>query len=186
MDRLEAMSILLQAVEAGSLSEASRRLRVPLATISRKVAELEAHLNASLLTRSAKGLVPTTAGRSYIAAARTILEQLNEAERAAGGEYIAPKGELVVTAHVVFGRRHVLPVVMDFLAAYPEVDVGLVLSDRVVHLLDDHVDVAVRIGELPDSALAANRIRSVRRVGAPGRLRQSRLFQRARPPVRAQ
>ena len=164
MDRLESMSILLQAVEAGSFSEAGRRLGIPLATVSRKISELEAHLNTSLLTRSAKGLVPTPAGRSFIVAAKAILEQLNEAERAAGGEYTAPRGDLVVTAPVVFGRRHVLPVVLDFLAAYPEVDVGLMLSDRFVHLLDDHVDVAVRIGDLPDSALTASRIGAVRRV----------------------
>lgn len=143
-DRVEAMSILLQAVEAGSLSKASRHLGLPLATVSRKVAELEAHLNASLLTRSPKGLVPTPAGRSFMTAAKAILEQLNEAERAAAGEYAAPKGDVVVTAPVMFGRLHVLPVVTDFLGAYPEVDVALVLTDRVAHLVDDHVDVALR------------------------------------------
>ena len=170
MDRLEAMSILLQAVEAGSLSETARRMGVPLATVSRKVSELEAHLKTTLLTRSAKGLMPTPAGRSFAAAAKTILEQLNEAERAAAGEYTAPRGDLVVTAPVVFGRLHVLPVIMDFLSAYQEVDVGLVLSDRIVHLLDDHIDLAVRIGELPDSMLTASRVGSVRRVvcGSPG------------------
>jgi DNA-binding transcriptional LysR family regulator len=138
------------------------------------VSELETHLNTSLLTRSAKGLVPTTAGRSFITAAKTILELLNEAERAAAGEYTAPRGDLVVTAPVVFGRRHVLPAVMAFLGAYLEVDVGLVLSDRVVHLLDDHVDVAVRIGDLPDSALTASRVGSVRRVvcASPGYFRE--------------
>lgn len=164
VDRIEAMSILLQAVEAGSLSQASRKLGLPLATVSRKVSELEAHLNSSLLTRSSKGLVPTPAGRSFITAAKAILEQLNDAERAAAGEYSAPKGDLVATAPVMFGRLHLLPVVMDFLGAYPEVDVGLILTDRVAHLVDDHVDVALRIGELPDRALTASRLGSVRRV----------------------
>jgi DNA-binding transcriptional LysR family regulator len=164
MDRLDAMSILLQAVEAGSLSKASRNLGLPLATVSRKVSELEAHLNASLLTRSAKGLVPTPAGLSYIAAAKTILEQLNEAERAASGEYTAPRGDLAVTAPIMFGRLHLLPVVMEFLATYREVDVGLVLTDRIAHLVDDHVDIALRIGDLPDSALTASRLGAVRRV----------------------
>ncbi|SDR80698.1 LysR family transcriptional regulator [Bradyrhizobium canariense] len=164
MDRLEAMSILIHAAEAGSLSKASRLLGLPLATVSRKVSELEAHLNTSLLTRSAKGLTPTPAGRSFLANARIILDQLNEAERAAAGEYIAPKGELVITAPVVFGRLHVLPVVTDFLSAYPEVDVSLVLTDRVTHLVDDRVDLAVRIGDLPDSSLTASRVGSVRRV----------------------
>lgn len=164
MDRVEAMSILLHAVDAGSLSKASRDLGLPLATISRKVAELEAHLGAALLIRSSKGLVPTPAGRSYITAARAILEQLTEAERAAAGEYVEPRGDLVVTAPVMFGRLHVLPVVTEFLRAYPDVGVGLVLTDRVAHLLDDHLDVALRIGDLPDSGLMASRLGSVRRV----------------------
>jgi DNA-binding transcriptional LysR family regulator len=164
VDRFEAMSILLHAVEGGSLSEAGRRLGVPLATVSRKISDLEAHLNTTLLMRSSKGLVPTPAGRSFLIAAKSILEQLHEAERAAAGEYTAPTGDLAVTAPLVFGRQHVLPVVMDFMAAYPEVDVGLMLSDRLAHLLDDQVDVAVRIGDLPDSALNANRVGFVRRV----------------------
>lgn len=98
MDRLEAMTTLLAAVECGSLSKASRHLRLPLATVSRKVAELETHLNATLLIRSAKGLELTPAGRSYVTAAKSILEQLTEAERAAAGEYTEPKGDLAVTA----------------------------------------------------------------------------------------
>jgi DNA-binding transcriptional LysR family regulator len=138
------MTLLVRAVEAGSLSKASRELGLPLATVSRKISELEAHLNTTLLTRSAKGLAPTTAGHSFIAAAKTILDQLTEAERAAAGEYSAPKGDLVVTAPTMFGRLHVLPVIMEFLSVYPEVDVALVLTDRVAHLVDDHVDVADR------------------------------------------
>jgi DNA-binding transcriptional LysR family regulator len=116
MDRLGAMAVLLAAVESGSLSKASRDLRLPLATVSRKVAELEAHLNATLLIRSAKGLELTPAGRFYVSAARSILEQLNEAGRAAAGEYTEPKGDLVVTAPIMFGRLHDLPVVTLFLA----------------------------------------------------------------------
>lgn len=164
MDRFEAMSILLHAVEGGSFSEAGRRLGIPLATVSRKISDLESHLKTTLLMRSSKGLVPTPAGRSFFVAAKTILEQLHEAERAVAGEYTAPTGDLVVTAPVVFGRRHVLPVVVDFMAAYPEVDVGLMLSDRLAHLLDDQVDVAIRIGDLPNSTLNASRLGSVRRV----------------------
>lgn len=164
MDRLEAMSVLLAAVESGSLSKASRNLRLPLATVSRKVAELEAHLNATLLIRSAKGLELTPAGRSYVTAAKSILEQLTEAERAAAGEYMEPKGDLVVTAPIMFGRMHVLPVVMRFLEAYPNVSVNLVMTDRVAHFLDDQVDVALRIGPLPDSSLIATRLGTVRHV----------------------
>ena len=164
MDRLDAMSVLLAAVESGSLSKASRELRQPLATVSRKVAELEAHLKATLLIRSAKGLELTPAGRSYVTAAKSILEQLTEAERAASGEYTEPKGDLVVTAPVMFGRLHVLPVVTRFLEAFPEVSVGLVMTDRIAHFLEDQVDVALRIGPLPDSNLIATRVGEVRHV----------------------
>jgi DNA-binding transcriptional LysR family regulator len=164
LDRLDAMSVLLSAVESGSFSKASRKLGLPLATVSRKVAELESHLNASLLVRSTRGLELTPAGRSYVTAAKAILEQLSEAERAAAGEYMEPKGDLVVTAPTMFGRLHVLPVVTRFLAAYPDVAVGLALTDRVAHLLDDQIDVAIRIGALPDSSLISTRLGSVRRV----------------------
>jgi len=164
MDRLEAMSVLLSAVESGSLSKASRKLGLPLATVSRKVSELENHLKATLLVRSAKGLELTPTGRSYVTAAKAILEQLTEAERAAAGEYTEPKGDLVVTAPIMFGRLHVLPVVTRFLDAYPEVAAGLVLTDRVTHFLDDQVDVALRIGALPDSNLIATGLGTVRHV----------------------
>jgi len=145
LDRLEAMSFLVRAVEAGSLSAASRTLGVPLATVSRKISELETHLNTTLLVRSAKGLIPTPAGRSFLVAAKNIMEQVSEAECAAACEYTLPRGDLVVAAPVVFGRLHVLPVVAQFLSAYPEVDVDLVLSDRTAHLVDDHIDVAIRM-----------------------------------------
>lgn len=158
------MAVLLAAVDSGSLSKASRRLGLPLATVSRKVSELESHLRASLLIRSSRGLELTAAGRSYVTAARAILEQLGEAERAAAGEYAEPKGDLAVTAPTLFGRLHLLPVVTAFLAAYPQVSVGLALTDRVVHFLDDQVDVALRIGELADSSLIATRLGTVRRV----------------------
>jgi DNA-binding transcriptional LysR family regulator len=106
----------------------------------------------------------TEAGASYVAACRRILDEIAEAERAATGEYASPKGELVVTAPVVFGRLHVVPVVAEFLAHYPEIDVSLVLTDRVVHLMEEQADVAIRIGELPDSTLMATRVGTVRRV----------------------
>ncbi|WP_237481434.1 LysR family transcriptional regulator [Lichenibacterium dinghuense] len=164
MDRLDAMQVLLTAVECGSLSKASRKLGQPLATVSRKVSELEDHLKAELLIRSSRGLELTPAGRTYVAAARAVLEQLHEAERAAAGEYVEPKGDLVVTAPVAFGRLHVLPVVTAFLAAFRQVSVALMLTDRVTHFLDDQVDVALRIGDLPDSGLIATRLGAVRRV----------------------
>jgi DNA-binding transcriptional LysR family regulator len=164
MDRLEAMAIVVAAVEAGSLSAASRRLGTPLATISRKVSELEAHLGTRLVTRSSRRLTLTDAGRSYFAACKRILDDVEEAERAASGEYRAPRGELIVTAPLVFGRLHVLPVVAEFLEAYPEIDIRMLLSDRMVNLFEDRVDLAVRIGELPDSSLVATRVGAIRPV----------------------
>ena len=164
MDRLDSMSILVTAVDAGSLSAAARQLRTPLATVSRKVSELEAHLKTRLLNRSSRKLTMTDAGRSYLEACRRILEDVAEAERAASGEYGAPKGDLIVTTPIVFGRLHALPVVTEFLAAYPEIDIRVVQADRVINLLEERVDLAVRIGALPDSSLLATRVGSVRHV----------------------
>jgi DNA-binding transcriptional LysR family regulator len=170
MDRLQSMSTLVSAVEAGSLSAAARKLRIPLATVSRKVSQLERHLNAKLLKRAGRSLALTEAGQSYVAACKRILEDVAEAERAATGEYRSPRGELIVTAPVVFGRLHVVPVAVEFLKAYAEIDIRLRLADQVLNLLEDRVDVAVRIGALPDSSLVAARIGSVRRVlcASPG------------------
>jgi len=164
VDRLEAMSILLEAVESGSLSAAGRRLNMPLASVSRKVADLEAHLRTRLFNRSTRRLTLTDAGLLYVAAARRILDDLNEAERTAAGEYSAPQGELVITAPVMFGRLHMLPVVTAFLRAYPDVDVRLLLTDRLAPLLEEHVDLAVRIAPLADSSLVALRLGVIRRV----------------------
>jgi DNA-binding transcriptional LysR family regulator len=137
---------------------------MPLATVSRKVNELEAHLKTRLVRRTTRQLALTGAGASYVAACRRILEEVGEAERAATGEYATAKGTLALTAPVVFGRLHVLPVVNAFLAQYPEIDVRLVLADRVVNLMEEHVDAAVRIGALPDSALVAVGVGAIRRV----------------------
>ena len=164
MDRLESMSILVTAVDAGSLSAAARQLRTPLATVSRKVSELEARLKTRLLNRSSRKLTLTDVGRSYVQACRRILEEVGEAERAASGEYGAPKGDLIITTPIVFGRLHVLPVVTAFLAAFPDIDIRMVQADRVVNLLEDRIDLAVRIGALPDSSLLATRVGSLRRV----------------------
>ena len=169
MDRLEAMSILLAVVEAGSLSAAARRRGIPLATVSRKLSDLETHLRTRLLNRSSRRITLTDAGRSYVAACRRILEDVEEAERSASGEYSVPKGDLTITAPIVFGRVHVLPIVVAFLAAHRQIDVRLMLADRVANLLEDRFDLAVRIGELPDSGLVATRVGSIRRVvcGSP-------------------
>lgn len=135
---------------------------MPLATVSRKVSELEAHLKTRLLNRTSRKLSLTDAGESYVAASRRILDAVEEAERGASGEYGAPKGELMVSAPILFGRLHVLPLAVEFLEAYPDIDVRFVLSDRVVNLIDERVDLAVRIGELPDSSLLATRVGAIR------------------------
>jgi len=164
MDRLEAMAVLVAVADTGSLSAAGRKLGMPLSSVSRKISDLEAHLKTNLLTRTSRQASLTEAGRAYLVACRQILEDLGEAERAAGGEYAAPRGELVITAPIVFGRLHMLPVVMDFLAAFPEVNVRLLLVDRLVQLVEDHVDLALRIGPLADSSLKALKIGTMRRV----------------------
>ena len=164
MDRLEAMAILLRVADRGSFSAASRELGVPLPTVSRKVNELERHLGTRLLVRTTRKVALTDAGATYAASARRILEEVDETERVAAGEFQVPRGELILTAPVFFGRLHILPIVTDFLAAFPEIDVRLVLSDRNLHLIADHVDMAVRIGTLPDSRLMATRVGTMRTV----------------------
>lgn len=164
MNRLESMAVFVAVVEAGSLSAASRKLRMPLPTVSRKISELESHIKSRLLNRSTRKLTLTDAGGAYLAACKRILEDVGEAERAASGEYRAPTGDLVITAPILFGRLHVLPIVIEFLKAYPDVQIRLVLGDRPLNLLEDHIDLAVRIGELPDSNLIATRVGMIRNV----------------------
>jgi DNA-binding transcriptional LysR family regulator len=164
LDRFEAMRTLLAAVDGGSLSAASRRLRTPLATVSRRVADLEAHLKSQLLIRSSRLLSLTEAGHAYVAVARRILDELDDAERAAAGEYSAPRGHLTITAPVMFGRLHVAPVILAFLKSYPDITARLALADHVINLIDEHADVAVRIGRLADSSMVAARLGQVRWV----------------------
>jgi len=164
MDRLDAMSVLLSVADRGSFSAASRALGMPLATVSRKVNELERHLGTRLLVRTTRKVALTDIGAQYVAAARRILDDIDETERLAAGEFHAPRGELVMTAPVLFGRLHILPIVADFLADYPEINVRLMLSDKNLHLVDEHVDMAVRIGPLRDSSMVASRVGSMRTV----------------------
>jgi DNA-binding transcriptional LysR family regulator len=164
MDRLEAMTVFVAAADEGTLSAAARRLRMPLATVSRKLADLERRLGTRLITRTTRRMTLTEAGRDYLAACREILDRVDEAERGAAGVHAAPRGELIVAAPLVFGRLHVLPVVAEYLGAHPDVSVRLVLSDRNASLLEEHIDVAVRIGPLPDSGLTARLVGSITRV----------------------
>lgn len=158
------MSVFAAVIDAGSLSGASRSLDMPLATVSRKLSDLESHLKTQLVKRSSRQLALTDAGRDYLDASRRILEQVDEAERAASGEYAKARGELAVAAPIAFGHLHVAPVVAAFLEQYPDIDVRLALSDRVVNLLEEHIDIGVRIGELPDSGLVARQLGTIRRV----------------------
>lgn len=164
MDRLDAMALFLEVAECGSLSAAGRRLGIPLATVSRRISDLEAHLDTRLFNRTTRSLALTDAGDAYRAACRRILDDVDEAERAAAGEYVAPRGELILAAPLAFGRQHMTPVIADFLAAYPNIDIRMLLADRLAHLLDDHIDLALRIGDLPDSTMVATRVGDVRHV----------------------
>jgi DNA-binding transcriptional LysR family regulator len=158
MDRFDAMRTLLAAIDGGSLSAASRKLGMPLPTVSRKVSELEAHLGTQLVVRTSRKLLLTDAGSAFVAAGRRVLEDLDQAERAAAGEYQTPRGDLLVTAPIMFGQLHVTPIVLAFLAAYSDVNVRIVLADHVIDLVENHVDIGVRIGRLPDSGLVAARV----------------------------
>jgi DNA-binding transcriptional LysR family regulator len=169
VDRLEAMSFLVASAEAGSFSAAGRLLGVPLPTISRKIAELETLLNAQLLIRSTRRLSLTEAGTTYISACKRILEQVEEAQSQAAGEFTLPRGTLTMTAPIVFGRLHIVPIVDDFLAKFPQINIQLTLSDTTLNLVDEHIDLAVRIGDLPDSSMVAMKVGEIRRIvcGSP-------------------
>src|SRR5262249_39667786 len=158
------MTILLAAVDMGSLSAASRQLRIPLATVSRRVAELEEHLNVRLLHRGNRKVVLTDAGRGYVTSCRRIIEEIAEVERTTSGEYHAPQGELTISLPAVLGRTHVLPIVVEFRRTHRDLRMRMLLTDRAVNLLEEHVDVAVRVGELPDSSLIATRVGLIRPV----------------------
>jgi len=170
MDRLEVMTMLLAAVDQGSLSAAARTLQIPVSTLTRNVTQLEDALGTRLLIRTTRKLALTDAGTAYVAAARRILDQVDEQERDAKGEFTTPRGELVITTPVQFGRLHVLPVINAFLAQFPEIKVSLIQSDRNIDLIDARVDLAVRIGKLPDSSLVATRVGALRVVvcASPG------------------
>jgi DNA-binding transcriptional LysR family regulator len=158
------MTLLIAVSEAGSISAASRKLRTPLATVSRKIAELESHLNAQLLLRSTRRLALTEAGRTFVAASRRILADLEDAERDAGSETTRLKGELVLSAPIALGRLYLLPVIAGFLDEHPDINARMMLSDRRVNMIEDHIDVGLRVGELNEFSLVAKKVGTVRRV----------------------
>jgi DNA-binding transcriptional LysR family regulator len=162
MDRLEAMQVLLTVVDQGSLSAGSRKLHAPLPSVSRRVAELERHLGTHLLIRTSRKVQLTDAGRDYVEAARQIVAQIQDAERRASGEYQVPRGELRITVADEFGRRIVLPLVYEFLNEQPEISLDVITANRFVDLVEERVDIGVRIGQLPDGFLQAVKVGSVR------------------------
>nr|WP_198039251.1 LysR family transcriptional regulator [Paraburkholderia sp. SOS3] len=164
MDRLEAMTMLLAAIEKGSFSAAAREMNVPVPTLTRRVTDLEEQLGTRLLTRTTRKLALTDAGVAYAATARQILDLVAEQEREATGEFTVPRGALTIATPVLLGRLYVLPQILDFLVEFPEIDVTLTQSNRNVDLVEAHIDVAVRIGRLPDSSLIATRIGAFRPV----------------------
>ncbi|MBX6741761.1 MAG: LysR family transcriptional regulator [Acetobacteraceae bacterium] len=165
MDRLDELAVFLAVLDTGSLAGAARRLRRSPPAVTRILAGLEARAGARLIERTTRTLAPTEAGRHLAEQARHLLADYEEAMRAvAGGEQAVPRGLLRVTAPIMFGQRHVTPLVASFLAAHPALRAELILSDRNLDLVEEGLDVAVRIGALPDSGLIARRVGEVRRV----------------------
>ncbi|CAG9164749.1 LysR family transcriptional regulator [Cupriavidus pinatubonensis] len=164
MDRLQAMKTFVTVVETGGFTAAARKLDVSLSVVSRVITELEAHLGVRLLTRTTRLVRPTEAGTTYFENCRRLLAEIEEAELSVTGTHAAPRGQLSVTASVLFGSRYVTPIVVEYLRRYPEVGVSCLLLDRVVNFVDEGIDVGVRIGELPSSSLQAVPVGRVRRV----------------------
>ena len=164
MDRLEAMSVIVAVTDTGSFSAASRRLGMPVATVSRKVADLETSLKAEVFLRSSRRMTLTDSGRDYVEACKRIIEQVEDAERQVSGEYRIPKGDLAVTTPWGLGHTHLLPLAVEFMDAFPEIGLRLLLTDRVVDTVEESIDISIRIGSLPESSMIATRIGSIRLV----------------------
>ncbi len=181
MDRADSIAVFTEVADRGSFAKAARHLQRSPAAVTRAVADLEARLGVRLLNRTTRAVSVTEAGQRFLAGARRVLADLTEIEQAAIGQGSAPRGELRVTAPIEFGRRHVLPLVTDFLARFPEVSVRLALIDRSVDLVEEGFDAALRIGALADTSAIATRVGALRRiaVAAPAYLKR---HQRPRTP----
>ena len=164
MDRLDAMQAFVTVADLQGFAPAARKLGLSPSAVTRLIAALEEHLGARLLQRTTRQVTLTDAGSRYLERVRRILADVGEAEEAAEGERIRPGGWLVISAPVGFGRLHVSPVVSAYLKRYPEVGADLRLSDRLINLLEEGVDLAVRIGHLPDSTLVARHVGEMRRI----------------------
>ncbi len=164
MDRLAALKTFVLVADHRSFAEAARRLRVSPTAASRAVAALEHDLGVTLVRRTTRSVRLTPEGESYVERCRRVLDDLDDAERSLRGEDAAPRGALAIAAPVVFGRMHVLPIITDLLRAHAALHVRLTLNDRLVRLVEEGIDVALRIGDLADSTLHALRVAEVRRV----------------------
>lgn len=164
MDRLQTMSVFVAVAEEESFSAAARRLNLSPPVVTRAVAELEKRLRVKLLNRTTRYVRATEAGIRYVEDARRILDEVDIADEAAAGINADPKGSLVITAPVLFGRMHVMPGIVDYLNRYPETQVTAMFLDRVVNMLEEGIDVGIRIGPLPDSSMRALKVGTVRLV----------------------
>jgi DNA-binding transcriptional LysR family regulator len=164
MDRIGSVAAFVEVAERRSFAEAARRLGRSPTAITRAIGELEARLGVRLLNRTTRAVNVTEAGERFLAGARRVLADLDEIERAAAGEGTAPRGELRVTAPILFGRLHVEPIVIEFLDRFPDVSVALSLIDRPVDLVEEGLDVAVRIGTLAESSAVARRVGALHRI----------------------
>lgn len=164
MDRLREMEVFVAVAVAGGFARAGRRLGLSPPAVTRLVAGLETRLGARLFNRTTRSVSLTDAGTRFLASARRLLAEIDGAEKEAIGDAAAPSGHLVLTASATFGRSVLSPVIAAFLAAYPRVTVRALFLDRVVDLVEEGVDLAVRIGDPPDSSLVARRIGAVRRL----------------------
>ena len=164
MDRLQTMSVFVSVAEEAGFARAARRLNLSPPSVTRAVAALEARLGARLLHRTTRSLRLTDAGARYLGDCRRILLEIEEADRHAAGIHAAPRGTVSVTASVLFGGMILAPMLLELLDRYPEISVTTMFVDRVVHMVDEGIDVAIRIAELPDSSLVARRVGTMRRV----------------------
>lgn len=164
MDRFHLMSVFVAVAEAESFAGGARHLSMSPPAVTRAVAMLEQRLGVKLLTRTTRHVRVTDAGLHYLERAGRILAEADEADEAVAGIHAAPRGQLTVTAPVLFGRLYVMPGIVDFLRRYTEVTVSTLLLDRVVNLAEEGIDVGVRIGDLPDSSMRAVPVGHVRRV----------------------
>lgn len=164
MDRLQAMTTFVAVVDSGGFASAARKLKQSPPVVTRAVAELEERLGLRLLTRTTRFVRVTDAGARFAEDCRRILADVEEAETAATGTHAAPRGTLTITAPVLFGHLYVTPILVSYLQQFPEVDAQCLFLDRMVNVVEEGIDVAVRIGELPDSSLQATRVGRVRPV----------------------